>query len=75
MAASGEMVLRIQVLVEEVHREIDRTLAKVHIILKKVTEIRREILETINLEIVINILVSVIISLFKYTQYSTIFFW
>lgn len=61
MAVLGEMVPRIQVLAEEVHREIDLTLAKVHIILKKVTEIRREILETINLGIVINILVSVII--------------
>jgi len=74
MAASGEMVSRIQVLAEEVHREIDHTLAKVHIVLKKVTEIRREILETISLKIVINILVSVIICLFKYTQYSTNFF-
>jgi len=59
MAVLGEMVPRIQVLAEGVHREIDHTLAKVHIILKKVTEIRREILETINLGIVINILVSV----------------
>jgi len=61
MAVLGEMVPRIQVLAEEVHREIDHTLTKVHIILKKVTEIRREILETINLGIVINILVSVFI--------------
>lgn len=59
MAVLGEMVPRTQVLAEEVHREIDHTLAKVHIILKKVTEIRREILETINLGIVINILIIV----------------
>lgn len=52
------MVPHIQVLVKEAHQEIDHILAKVHITLKKVTEIRREILETTNLEIVINILVS-----------------
>jgi len=66
MAVLGETVPRIQVLAEEVHREIDLTLAKVHIILKKVTEIRREILETINLGIVINILVSVFSLIIKY---------
>jgi len=58
----GEMVLHIQVLVEEVHLEIDHILVKVLITLKKVTEIRREILETINLEIVINILVRFFLS-------------
>lgn len=58
MGVLEEMVPRIQVLVEEAHHEIDHILAKVLITLKKVTEIRREILETINLEIVINILVS-----------------
>lgn len=58
MAVLEEMVHRIQVLVEVAHHEIDHILAKVLITLKKVTEIRREILETINLEIVINILVS-----------------
>lgn len=58
MVVLEEMVPRIQVLVEEAHHEIDHILAKVLITPKKVTEIRREILETINLEIVINILVS-----------------
>jgi len=67
MAVLGEMVPRIQVLAEEVHHEIDHILAKVHIILKKVTEIRREILETINLGIVTNILVSVFRYLLKDT--------
>lgn len=58
MAVLEEMAPHIQALVEEVHHEIDHILVKVLITLKKVTEIRREILETINLEIVINILVS-----------------
>jgi hypothetical protein len=51
------MVPHMQVLEEGAHQEIDHILVKVHITPKKVTEIRREILETINLEIVINILV------------------
>lgn len=58
MVVLEEMVPHIQALAEEVHQEIDHILAKVLITLKKVIEIRREILETINLEIVINILVS-----------------
>lgn len=58
MAVLGEMVPHIQVLAEEAHQEIDHILVKVLITLKKVIEIRREILETINLEIVINIPVS-----------------
>lgn len=58
MAVLEEMVPRIQVLVEEAHHEIVHILAKVLITPKKVIEIRRETLETINLEIVINILVS-----------------
>lgn len=62
MAVLGAMVLLTQVLAEEVHQETDHILAKVLITLKKVIEIRREILETINLEIVINILVSFIFS-------------
>lgn len=58
MAVLGEMEPHIQALAEEAHQEIDHILVKVLITLKKVIEIRREILETINLEIVINILVS-----------------
>lgn len=65
MAVLEEMVPRIQVLVEEAHHAIDHILAKVLITLKKVTEIRREILETINLEIVINILVSFFFNILK----------
>lgn len=63
MEVLEEMVRRIQVLGEEAHHEIDHILVKVLITLKKVIEIRREILETINLEIVINILVSYLITI------------
>lgn len=64
MAVLEEMVPHIQVLVEEAHHEIDHILAKVLITLKKVIEIRRETLETINLEIVINILVRLLVRYF-----------
>lgn len=64
MAVLEGMEPRIQVLVEGAHREIDHILVKVLITLKKVIEIRREILETINLGIVINTQVSFFIKFY-----------
>lgn len=63
MAVFEEMVPRIKVQAEVVHHVTDHIQAKVLITLKKVTETRREILETTNLEIVKNILVSFVIYL------------
>lgn len=64
MAMSEEMVHHTQAQVGVVHQEIDHIPVKVLITLKKVIETRREILETINLGIVINILVGIFIIIF-----------